>query len=110
MTANFIESVGRLRAINSDGLQNVVCTVQYKIVCEYLGERLVNMFDVELPPPDSQSFVDYNNLTQSQVLGWVKESLGQQDIENRKNAMKTMIEQIVAVKEIKPQEIASPWN
>jgi hypothetical protein len=110
MTANFIESVGRLRATNADGLQNVVRTVQYKIVCEYLGERLVNMFDVELPPPDLQSFVSFNNLTQLQVLGWVKESLGQQDIENRKNAMKTMIEQIVAAKEIKPQEIASPWN
>jgi hypothetical protein len=110
MTENFIESVGRLRAINTDGLQNVVCTAQYKIECEYLGGHLVNMFDVTLPSPDPQSFEDFNNLTQAQVLGWVKESLGQQDIEDRKNAMKAMIEQTAASKEIKPQEVAAPWN
>ena len=39
------------------------------------GKNTTEVFIVTLPPADSENFVDYSSLTESQVLTWVENSL-----------------------------------
>jgi len=109
MNPVFNEKIGNLKVVNNENLENVVYSVHYHIVCDYLGESLPNEFDVQLDAPTVDNFTDFNSLTKQQVLNWVHDSIGIEAHEERKNAMQTMIEQIVAAKEEKPKEVAPPW-
>ncbi len=63
------------------GLNNVVRDVEWKVVATKDGiKRDVSAF-VRLSAPSSDSFTNYANLTQDQVLGWVKSTLDVQAIE-----------------------------
>ena len=39
------------------------------------GKNTTEVFMVTLPPADSENFVDYSSLTESQVLTWVESNL-----------------------------------
>jgi len=110
MNANFIEEVKKLRVVDTDSLQRVVCVVQYKITCQYLGEEFVNMFDVSIPSPNPENFTDFNSLTKDQVLDWVRSVIGQQALDERKQAMILMVEQITQSKMQEPKEVLEPWS
>jgi hypothetical protein len=110
MFAEFIERVDSLKVSNSGDLSSVVVSAKYHITCTYRGERLTNMFDVVLSAPDPTAFVSFERLTEDQVLSWVKSAMGEDDLNARKSAMATMIDQIIAGREDVPQELAPPWQ
>lgn len=109
MQPTFNETILSVKTISNEQFENCVCSVKYQIVCTYKGESHINMFDVELSAPSAESFTSYQNLTQEQVLGWVRASIGEDELAERKDAMVTMIDQIIAAKEGQPIETALPW-
>lgn len=110
MQSTFNETIVSVKTINNEQFQNCVCSVKYQIVCNYKGESQINMFDVELSAPSAESFMTYQNLTQEQVLAWVQEAIGEDALANRRSAMVTMIDQIIAAKENQAVETALPWS
>lgn len=109
MQPTFNETILSVKTISNEQFQNSVCSVKYQIVCGYKGESQINMFDVELPAPSAESFMAYQNLNQEQVLAWVQEAIGAEALENRRLAMVTMIDQIIAARVDEPSETALPW-
>jgi len=109
MSVIFSEDIGKIRVVNSDGMDRVVHVVQYRISCETDGENVLNIFDVSLPSPDPSKFISYDQLTKEQVLGWVRSSIGEQELSVRKEAMIAMLNQKLAARKETPQEIAAPW-
>jgi hypothetical protein len=109
METNFAEEVGKIRTMNTADMQNVVRIVKYKIICEHQGQQVVNMFDVELGEPDPNTFTEFSNLTEEQVLSWVKASIGEEADAERRAAMMTMAEQMAATYVEEPKEVAPPW-
>lgn len=109
MQTKFTEEVGKIRTVNTADMQNVIRIVKYRITCEHQGQQVVNMFDVELGEPDPNAFTEFNNLTQEQVLAWVKDSIGEEADTERRAAMMTMAEQMAAAKVDEPKEVAPPW-
>jgi len=109
MTAVFHEKLGVMRVVNTDNLVNVVHSVQYELVCHYRGESLLNTFYVELEAPSSESFVGFEGLSQEQVMQWVRDGIGSDALEERKDAMQKMIDQIIDARDGSPRDVLPPW-
>jgi len=62
-------------------LNNVVRDVQWKVVATKDGIKRDTSAFVRLSAPSSDSFTDYSNLSQEQVLEWVKSVLDVSAIE-----------------------------
>jgi hypothetical protein len=109
MSAEFIEDVQNIQVIAANGLSDVVRIAKYVIDCHYNGQSLRNMYDVELGEPDPNNFTDFASLTKEQVLSWVRASIGEAELAERKSAMVTMIDQMIAAQEDKPRTVSVPW-
>ena len=55
------------------------------------GKNTTEVFNVILPPADSDNFTDYSKLTESQVVTWVESNLSQTEVDN----MKSRVEKII---------------
>ena len=55
------------------------------------GKNNTEVFNVTLPPADSDNFTDYSKLTESQVLTWVENNLTADEVTN----MKSKVEKII---------------
>ncbi len=110
MTAEFIEWVDSLKVSDSGEMQNIVVSAKYHVTCLKDGQRLDNMFDVELPAPSGEAFLAYETLSKEQVLSWVKSALGQDRVDEQRSAMMQMIDQIVAAQQSQPRAVAAPWE
>ena len=64
--------------LESEGANNIVKTVHYKVEgantthFAYIGNSVQIEFD------SSKPFSDYQNLTEDQVIGWIKQAIGDQ--------------------------------
>ena len=56
------------------------------------GKNTTEVFIVTLPPADSDNFIDYSNLTESQVLTWVESSLTDDQVAHYKSEIEKKIE------------------
>jgi hypothetical protein len=109
MTTQFIEEIGNIKVVNSNGLNNVVRVAQYIINCSHKGQNITNMFDVEFGEPDPATFAPFETLTKEQVLSWIQSQIGEQALTERREAMIAMAEQTIAAQEDKPKEVQAPW-
>ena len=55
------------------------------------GKNNTEVFNVTLPPADSDNFTDYSSLTKSQVLTWVEGLLGPEEVANMKSEVEARI-------------------
>ena len=55
------------------------------------GKNTTEVFMVTLPPADSGNFIDYSELTESQVLTWVESSLGDDQVAYYKSEIEKKI-------------------
>ena len=67
----------------ADGIQNVIAQVQWSLTMEYTddstgevkGRTVCNGYSI-LNPPDANSFISIDLITESQLLDWSKTALG----------------------------------
>ena len=55
------------------------------------GKNTTEVFNVLLPPADSNNFSDYSKLTESQVVTWVEGLLTSVEVEKMKSKVEKMI-------------------
>lgn len=89
---NYTWTVDKLFTKKVQDKENYVVIVNYTVK----GEDGNNSFEVKqivnFNTENVDSFIDFNNLTNDIVVGWIKQSLGEGKISNIENLIKTRIE------------------
>jgi hypothetical protein len=100
MAISYNWQIGTMDRLTSDGF---VVTVHYNVSAQD-GEYNANTYGtVGYTEQPGESFVPYDQLTEAQVVGWVQESLGKDEVEA------SLASQIEAQKN-PTQESGVPWN
>ena len=93
----------------SSGLAKVVSTVKGR--CEGTQDDHICWipFTASLAAPEADSMIDYNDLTESQVVAWVKTALGAEKVASIESSLATLVEE--DLDSGKPQKHISqlPW-
>jgi len=92
-----------ISSLNEGELQNVAKEVTFTVSKTLNGEIAERAGRVELSSPNG-AFIQYSNLTKSDVVGWVKGSLGQSFIDE----IEASIDEELA--QTKTNSIGLPWN
>ena len=86
--------VEELEWINrASGLAKVVSTVKGRCEGTQDDHTCWLTFNVALDLPESDSFTDYNSLTEEQVLGWAKTTLGADETSSMEATIATLLEE-----------------
>jgi len=99
-------------------LQNVVRSIQWKLTVQNDGENLTPPQIAEihgivnLQLPDQNSFVSFENITEAQMVEWVKNDLGEKVKEFEKSAEHHVINTLMgaAPETMVIESIPLPWN
>ena len=77
----------------SSGLAKVVSTVKGR--CEGTQDDHICWipFTASLAAPEADSMIDYNDLTESQVVAWVKTALGAEKVASIESTLATLVEE-----------------
>ena len=68
-------------------LNNIVHTVRYELTGELNGKTKTSFMPITFDEPDSKNFIDFSKLTEAQVLAWVTNKLGQDEIDALENGI-----------------------
>lgn len=77
-----------------NGLQDVVFTVNYSIVVQSTDpnpQRSESMANIVLGPPGSSTFILFPDLTEQEVIGWVKNQLGPAQVAAAEDILKYQV-------------------
>jgi hypothetical protein len=90
-------------AKNEYGLNDVVKTVHYTVDCTDGTESIGAYGSIGVPSPDAGSFKPYEELTESEIIEWVKSQLNVAEVEEQlSNGLELKKNPPVVVKEL-------PW-
>lgn len=75
------------------GYTNLVVAVTWKYTVQSsLGFHATSGVTTLIPPRDTDTYRDYNTLTESQVISWVHDSMGQEQINRLRQRTFSMLE------------------
>jgi hypothetical protein len=74
-----------------------------------MGKTRNSFQTIEFAEPDFNSFTEFKDLTQDQILAWVTENLGQSEIDALKFGLQSMIEQEAAQSKPVIETVQAPW-
>ena len=98
-----VESV---RAQSKDNRENIIRSVDWRVNAKDIASA-TNYGTVNFPINDAASFVKYQNLTEAQILSWVKSALGKEEVarieENLANEIDTIQNGAI-------REVSLPWH
>jgi hypothetical protein len=109
MTTSFKYNLGDFKVYTTDKAQNIVKSIKFEIVCEYMGQTQNSFQTIEFAEPDFSNFTEFKNLTQDQILAWVTAHLGQSEIDALKFGLQSMIEQEAAQAKPTIETVQAPW-
>ena len=92
-----------------DGQEQVISMVTWKlVVSDDLNHEVVHTGVTTLGLPDSESFLNFSELTEQQVLGWVKGVIGQKQIDQlESNMIASLLDQVAPTEFLHLEEL--PW-
>jgi len=107
MTISYIWTINSMESYpQAEGQTDVVVKVNYS--CEATdgtySAAVAGMTELKLDP--DAPYTPYADLTEEQVVGWVKSVLGVEGVENRQNAA----EQTLAYRFYHPVTLPNPWD
>jgi hypothetical protein len=104
MTATVTWTVANLEYTNDDNRGVVVAHYQVEVTD---GTDTVGAYGTQsfTPDPTAESFTPYSDLTEEQVIGWVKEALGEESVAN----IASQLEYKLAEKKNPPVVAGMPW-
>ena len=82
------------------------CRTEYSSSNGYVSSRTVGDYYLAAKSPSDADFVEYSNLTEPLVLGWITGSIGKTEIETANSAS---IAANVAYKLTITEEAGTPW-
>lgn len=88
-------------------LNNVVITAHWQ--CDATdGEHNASVYStINLDSPNAQSFIPYNQLTESQVVAWVKSAMGQEAVQAAEESVAQQIQSLIAPAVV---TLPLPWS
>ena len=96
-------NIAQLERHLSDG---AVYTAHWTVNLQDQGESASAYGSVGFSDPDPTNFTPYDQLTKEQVIGWVKDALGEEQVASIATALETQIEQ-----KLHPTNAQGiPWN
>lgn len=104
---NYEWKVRQIEVVNQDSLEGVVVTVCFDFNANENG--LVGFFqgDVRVFPPNPAAFTKLDDLTENQVIGWVKDALGPDRVAAYEQRLQ---QQINSQKTPQPKVVPLPWD
>jgi hypothetical protein len=97
--------IRRVEVIDQDALESVVVTACFEIKGKDGELAGLAQSDVRLLPPDALAFIEFENLTEEQVVEWVKQALGDR-VAVYEERVQTQID---AQKVAQPKAAPLPW-
>ena len=100
---------------DSNGLNQIVKTLMLNLICDEDPDiRRVKTTVVSLNPPSTDSFVEFSQLTEQQVLDWGLTQLGEEQIELMKDDLLRQVEMVKNTRAVAEQggqttEVIPPW-
>jgi len=90
-----------------NGQKNIVTSVLYRVSATNGNIYLAQNLSVDVPYIDSESFTEFEQLNESQVVQWVKDALGNEGVLNIQSELDAKIASLAAPKEL---SMPIPWN
>lgn len=111
MTPTFKYNLDTFKVYSTAQAQNIVKSVRFELVCELNGKQKTAFQTIVFQEPDFNKFIPFESLTQDQVMAWVSEKIGAQEIEALKNGLVGVLEQEAARAAGQPsiQTVNAPW-
>lgn len=108
MTTTYKWTISMLECMpNYNGLENVVQTIRWR----FSGDDGVNFAEIynatPMAVPDPAEFVQYNSLTEEQVVTWLTDALGEHGVESAKAAIDARLADLANPPVIIPE---LPWT
>ena len=101
-------TIADLRRYPENGLVfNVTYIINFTL--EDIEDRLVGRLQLEGNSED-ENFIPFEELTEEVVIGWVKETLGEEEIEEIYSNMETILEEKLERKNNPPFLGGRPWD
>jgi hypothetical protein len=85
--------------------EGTIKTVYWTVALEEQGERVSSYGATNLGPADQSGFIPYKDLTETQVIEWLKKTIGEDQIGAIENALQTELEAKIAPKTAN----GTPW-
>jgi hypothetical protein len=90
----YIWKIEELEWVNRvSGLAKVVSTVKGRCEATQDDHTCHIPFTASLAAPEADSMIDYNDLTESQVVAWVKTALGAEKVASIESSLATLVEE-----------------
>ena len=109
---NYTWTVDRLLTLDEVKEKDFVVTAICKVVCteevdgkEYKASTLNSVI---IEPKEEEGFVPYADLTEEQVIGWVKESLGKEGVDSIEKSLASQVDKKINPPVV-PVNKTLPW-
>ena len=109
MATTFTWSILEMQTANVDNLQNFVCSATWELTGDD-GKNISSTSSIfGYKPEDVTGFTPYNQLTQDQVLGWIKNRLGADGIAHFEGIVQKQLDDM-SENTINPEPQPLPWS
>ena len=110
---NYTWKIKSLQTVDEVNETDFVTTILYRVNCteEVDGKeyRASSAGSIVIEPKEEEGFVPYANLTEEEVVGWVKSSLGTEGVESIEKSLASQVDNKInppVVPAVKPL----PWS
>lgn len=113
--ASFTWQVVPTKLEDSNGLNQIVKTLMLNLICDEGSDiRRIKTAVATLSPPSTDSFVEFSQLTEQQVLDWGLTQLGEEQIALMKDDLLRQVEMVKNTRAVAEQgsqttEVIPPW-
>jgi hypothetical protein len=108
MTTKYEWKIGQLEvAPTQDGLTNVVQSINWSYSASEDDCTVSTQGEISLNEPDKSMFVDFDSLTENDVVNWVKLRMGEALLASYKANLDVLLQEKLAVK---TKLVAPPWQ
>ena len=89
MAMKFTYKISGIKVYSTDSLTDVVKEATLHIIGTQEGQQYENFLPIELAEP-SGSFIEFSNVSESQVKSWLTQTLGEQQLKANKEGLEAM--------------------
>jgi Cu2+-containing amine oxidase len=100
--------VENLQAYSTNELHNIIKQVRFVIEASDRSQSKTSFFTVELDDPDAKTFVEFEQLTNNQVLQWVKAQIDPAQIAALENGLIGVLQEMAQTNKKTLQPVKLP--
>ena len=110
---NYTWKIKSLQTVDEVNETDFVTTILYRVNCteevdgkEYKASAISSII---IEPKEEEGFIPYSDLTEEQVVGWVKESLGSEEVKSIEKSLASQVD-IKSNPPVVPVVKSLPWS